>query len=229
MSGDPGTTSEIAASAHDRPMAAWKSPRAWAFLLVTTVVGVALDLWSKAAAFERIADAPVVIRREDVLAGGPLYRLVPAHDPVVVAPNLLELTLVLNPGAVFGIGAGKRWFFVIFTGAAIGFALWMFARWTRAKDRIAHIGIALLLAGGLGNLYDRLAFACVRDFLHPLPRVKLPFGWSYPWGSGSAARELWPYVSNVADALLIVGIAILVLRTWRHGGAEHPDLRVKHR
>lgn len=182
-------------------------------------LGVVADLATKFLAFQHIAGTPVYVDRADVMkTGGSLSRLVPAHEPVVVVPRMLELTLVLNPGAVFGIGAGKRWFFVGFTAGAIVFALWMFANWTTTRDRAAHVAVGLLLAGGLGNLYDRLMFACVRDFLHPLPGIPWPFGWTPPWGAGG--RDLWPYVSNVADLLLIIGIAMLVWHTWRAGARQ---------
>jgi signal peptidase II len=196
---------------------------------LAAVLGLAADLISKQLAFARVADAPVVIERTDVLAGGPLHRLIPPHDPVRVIPKLLDFTLVLNPGAVFGIGAGKRWFFIVFTVAAVGFAMWMFARWTRPRDLAVHAAIGLVVAGGLGNLYDRLAFACVRDFIHPLPGMTLPFGWSYPWASGPAGREVWPYVSNVADLLLIIGIVVLVVHTWRMGAPRSSNGPVKGR
>jgi len=209
----------------DRKGSAWHSRRAWVFLLVVTGVLLALDLVSKSLAFRHIADAPVVVNRQEVLAGGPLYRLIPSHDPVVLIPGIFELTLVLNPGAVFGIGAGQRVLFIVFTIGAFVFALWMFRAWTGPRDRAAHLGLALLLSGGLGNLYDRLIFGCVRDFLHPLPGVRLPFGWSYPWGSGSGAREVWPYVSNLADLFLIIGIVLLVCHTWRNGSGSSVGVR----
>lgn len=208
------------------PLPAWKSPRAWTVLLLVAIFGVAADLVTKEIAFRKVAGTPVIVRREDVLAGGPLSRLIPSPPPVVVVmPRVLEFTLVLNPGAVFGIGAGKRWSFILFTGGAIVFALWMFASWTRPRDHGAHAGIALLLAGGLGNLYDRLVFGCVRDFIHPLPRMPLPNGWSYPWGSGPSSREVWPYVSNMADLFLIIGIGVLVVYTWRSGNRGHGEER----
>jgi signal peptidase II len=190
---------------------AGRSPSAWLVFLGATVLGIVADLWSKHAAFLHIAEYPVTIRREDVLSGTALGNLIPPHDPVVVIPRLLELTLVLNPGAVFGIGAGKRWFFVVFTVFAVGLATWLFARKTLAKDRWAHIAFALVVSGGLGNLYDRVRFACVRDFIHPLPGVRLPFGLRWPGGS----PEVWPYVSNVADAFLLIGIGLLIIYSWR--------------
>lgn len=184
---------------------------AWLFLLIVVVIGTAIDLASKTIAFNTLADAPVAIDREEVVNATELQALIPRHEPTTIVPALLDLQLVLNPGAVFGIGAGKRFFFIAATTLAIGFALWMFARWTGRRDRVAHAAIGLVIAGGLGNLYDRVRFACVRDFLHPLPNVNYPFGISTPW----SGREVWPYVSNLADLWLIIGVAVLVVFLWR--------------
>lgn len=202
------------------------SPRAWAILLSVMVLALATDLGTKALAFRTVAGVPVQVSREQVLAeraaGRSLSRLIPPHQPVTVVPNVLEFSLVLNPGAVFGIGAGKRWFFVAFTVAALGLAIWMFGAWTRPRDTLAHAAIGLLIAGGLGNLYDRLVYACVRDFIHPLPGVLMPFGWHMPFGGG---REIWPYVSNVADLWLLIGIGMLMWYLWRQGGNKPPRTR----
>lgn len=179
-----------------------RSRRAWLTLLAFVVFGLVSDLVSKDLAFERIADAPVVIAREAVLGADRIGALIPRHEPIVVVPSVLEFTLVLNEGAVFGIGAGKRWFFVVFTGAAMVFVLWLFATGARARDTWAHAGAGLLIAGGLGNMHDRLRYACVRDFIHPLPGVEV------------AGREIWPYVSNVADLWVIIGIVLLLWRAW---------------
>jgi signal peptidase II len=188
-----------------------RSLRAWVVLLVVAAGALAVDLGSKAVAFRTIAGAPVEVRRERVLAawehGQSLSTLIPYHKPITVIPHVLDLSLVLNPGAVFGMGAGRRWFFVAFTGGALALAFWMFASWTRSREHVAHAAIALLIAGGLGNLYDRIVYACVRDFLHPLPGVMMP----------GTQRELWPYVSNVADLWLLVGIAVLMVYLWRKG------------
>lgn len=204
-------------SAFAEPVLARRSPAAWVIMLTTLVVGVAVDLGSKYWAFRSIADAPVEFTREQVLAisaADPtkIGMLIPRHDAVVVMPRVLEFTLVLNPGAVFGMGAGQRGFFMAFTGLAVVACLLMFTRWLTAADRMAQAAIGLVIAGGLGNFYDRFFYACVRDFLHPLPGVKWPFGWKPFGGSG----EIWPYVSNVADAFLLVGIAVLAVFLWRH-------------
>lgn len=190
---------------------AWHSRRAWTILILSTLLGLVADLASKWAAFQHVADDPVFVERAEVLRHVNPSDLIPAHPPVTVIPGYLNFTLVLNPGAVFGIGAGQRLVFIVFTVFAIGFALLLFRTWTTAREWLAHVAIGLLISGGLGNLYDRVVYGCVRDFIHPLPGRLLPNGWSYPWGG----REVWPYVSNVADALLIVGVLVLVVKSLR--------------
>lgn len=188
---------------------AGKSAKAWGIFLIALVGSLVLDLWTKVWAFKSIALFPVEVRREEVLKVTPeLWRLVPQHEPKVVVEKLLNFTLVLNPGAVFGIGAGKRWFFITFTAIAMVIGVMAFAKFTRARDWAMQLAIGLIVGSGLGNLYDRVTFGCVRDFIHPLPNMKLPGGMSWPWGG----NDVWPYVSNVADALLIVG---LVMISWR--------------
>lgn len=215
---------EPATAAPPREPRAWTSRRAWIILLLSLILGLAADLGTKAWAFRSIAGYPVEVRRDIVLEWSAIdprvigRNVIPPHAPVVVVPHVLNFTLVLNPGAVFGIGAGQRAFFVLFTAGAMAVALAVFAFGTRARDGWTHAALGLLLAGGLGNVYDRLAFGCVRDFIHPLPGVKFPFGWS-PFGDNG---EVWPYVSNVADALLLIGIGILAVRLWRAPKPDHP-------
>lgn len=199
---------------------AWRSRRAWLVLIIATLLALVADLASKQLAFQHIAERPVTVDRTAVLQQMArdvrgLQILVPVHDPVTVVPKLLEFKLVLNGGAVFGSGQGKRWFFIGFTAVALLFAIYLFAKWTRANETLSHIAIGLILSGGLGNLYDRLTFACVRDFIHPLPGVKFPFGITLPGGR----NEVWPYVSNVADAALLIGIIFLLVRLWRDDAA----------
>ena len=96
-------------TAQMQPLAG-KNSRAWTIFLITSVVGLLADLWSKSYAFQHVAGFPVHIDREQVMRVNDLGILIPDHDPVTVMDKVLEFTLVLNPGAVFGIGAGQRWF-----------------------------------------------------------------------------------------------------------------------
>lgn len=181
---------------------AWRSPRAWLVLLCVMAAGLLLDLGSKSWSFANVAHVPV-----DLDAGG----YIPAHQPVPLVPKFLNLHLVKNDGAVFGIGSNRRTFFVMFTLVALGAALAVFARWTTGEAWPAHVALGLILAGGLGNLYDRLRFGVVRDFLHMLPGWKLPFGWRWPGGSD----EVFPWVFNAADVMLLAGMVSLMIHINR--------------
>ncbi|MDA0803667.1 MAG: signal peptidase II [Planctomycetota bacterium] len=192
------------ASTSDGP--AWRSRGAWAVLLLTLAGVLALDLWSKSWAFRTVAGEPVELPDRTVVAD-PAFRL-PWHEGVRVVPgDLLDFRLVLNHGAVFGIGQNKRWVFVTFTIVAVAAGLWVFGAWTRRTSTLSHVGLALVLAGGLGNLYDRLTVGAVRDFMHLLPRWDLPFGWEWP----NAGREVFPWIFNVADVSLLVGMGLLLI------------------
>jgi len=188
----------------------WRSPASWARLVGVFAFGIAFDLWSKAWAFSTVAGYPVELTRERVLED-PSFRL-PHHPRVEALPwDLLDLQLVLNYGAVFGIGQHRRELFIGFTLLATLAAALLFARGTRARMRAAHVAIGLILAGGLGNLYDRIVFGAVRDFLHMLPGWELPYGWSWP---GNATPEVFPWVFNVADVLLLAGMSVFVATSF---------------
>jgi signal peptidase II len=192
---------------------AYKSPRAWAVLLIVAALGLALDLGSKSWAFRNVADQPVVIDRDQVLAD-PFWN-VPPHAGMPVLPwNLLQFQLVINRGAVFGIGANNRLFFIAFTLAALTGGLMVFGRMTKGRQHLAHFALGLIVAGGLGNLYDRIVKGVVRDFMHMMPDWTLPFNWHWwQWCGGSP--YVFPWVFNVADVTLLAGMALLMLHINR--------------
>jgi signal peptidase II len=193
--------------------AAWY---AWALLIVVVSLGLGLDLGSKRWAFETVASQPVQVDRASSLAD-PGYAPIPPHEGIKALPgNLLDFRLVLNSGAVFGIGAHQRWFFIAFSLAAVGVAVFLFGWRTDAKQRLLHVGIAMILAGAIGNLWDRVLLGRVRDFLHMLPGWKLPFGLHWPGGS----PEVWPWIFNIADVLLLAGMALVMIDMWWRGRAE---------
>ncbi len=192
---------------------AGKCPRAVVTALIVTVVVIGVDLIVKALAFRFVAGAPVSPES------------VPAHEAVGVIPYILSLKLVENRGAVFGIGQGQRLVFVLVGVVAVIVVVIAFVR-SGAHRRFLHAALALILAGALGNLYDRVMFGMVRDMLWLFPGVKLPFGLSWPGG----ADELYPWVFNIADVALLVGLAILMLGMYREDkkGTEKKALGTGH-
>jgi signal peptidase II len=210
MSG--GTPASDAGLAVDpRELPSWRSPSAWCTLVGVFAVGFAFDLWSKYWAFREIAGYPVELERERILNDPSFY--VPYHGRVTALPwDLLDYRLVLNHGAVFGIGQQRRELFIVFTVIATIAAIALFARGTLVRMRAAHVAIGLILAGGIGNLYDRFFYGAVRDFLHMLPGWSLPSGWKWP---GNSTSDVFPWVFNVADVMLLAGMAIYIVVSFR--------------
>ena len=51
----------------------------------------------------------------------------------------------------------------------------------------------------------------MRDFLHMLPEWQLPMGWHWP---GNGNGDVFPWVFNIADVMLLAGMALFVLSSW---------------
>ena len=187
------------------------SKRAWITLLVVTLLAFSADLITKKLAFAHVAAQPVQLERETLLLNSQWSPIpIDAHR-VVIPGRILDFQLVLNDGAVFGIGSQKRIFFIIFTIIALGVATFIFAKQTGMKDYHAHVALGLILGGGLGNLYDRIFIGRVRDFLYLFPDRHLPFGLSWPGGN----NEWFPWIFNIGDSVLLVGMGILMIYFWK--------------
>ena len=105
----------------------------------------------------------------------------------------------VNQGALFGFlknyqTMANGGFAVVSLLAALAIGVWSMQPST-GRDRWLCAALGLILAGTLGNLYDRVVFNGVRDFLH----------WNY--------RFDWP-VFNCADCCLVLGAALLLLQAF---------------
>jgi signal peptidase II len=132
----------------------------------------------------------------------------------VVIPKILDLKATTNEGAIFGLGQGNRWLFVVVSFFAIAFVLGMFR--LGGGNRWDRLLLALLLAGILGNMYDRLVYGYVRDMFFLFPNVAWPGDWQIPlidYPSADAGRLVFPYIFNVADVCLVCGVSVLMIRT----------------
>ena len=187
---------------------AGRSPQTVGLFLVLAAALLAADLGLKWWSFQRFPDQPVDAAA--VVAGE--QAVPPAHRNLV--PSLLSLKLTVNEGAVFGLGQGRRWLFVLFTIVAMAIVGWTFATSGR-RQWVFHVSLALVLAGAVGNLYDRILYGGVRDMLWLLPGVELPFGWTWPGGTSDA----YPWLFNLADVMLLVGIGMILIRLF-FGPAE---------
>ncbi len=120
----------------------------------------------------------------------------------------------LNEGALFGIGQGGVGLFaVISIAAAIAIPIWLFV-YRAAEDLWLTATLGCILGGILGNLYDRLGWHGLSwDSFDPARQGQyvyavrdwILFQWNEQW--------VWPNF-NIADALLVVGTIVLLVRSF---------------
>ena len=122
------------------------------------------------------------------------------HDPL---GNLVRFTLVYNPGAAFGLHVGpqSRWIFTALTIVALVILGRLYLA-TRPGDRMRVLALALVCAGAVGNLFDRL-----RSTMGVVDFIDVGFG---------DAR--WP-TFNVADMAVSVGAVLLAWVLWQEDRA----------
>jgi signal peptidase II len=147
-------------------------------------VGVALDLASKYAAWG--------------LLGGPPDE---GGRVVNILPGWLQFVASRNPGIVFGLSlAGAcgpvagRALTIVLTLLTSALIFYVFAS-SLPRQRWIHFWCGLILAGAVGNLFDRMVFGYVRDLIQITAALHL----------GGLTLD-WPYVFNLADVYLVVGV-----------------------
>lgn len=141
----------------------------------------------------------------DQLTKAAVRARIPLYETVPVVGGVLNLTHVRNSGAAFGFLNAVDFPFkatilaLVATAALMGIA-WYAAR-VASHARVARLGLALILAGAVGNLVDRLVLGSVVDF------VDVVFG---TW-------HFWAF--NVADSAITLGVIALIIDmmgTGRH-------------
>jgi signal peptidase II len=118
-----------------------------------------------------------------------------AWDTKVVIPGFFSIVRSENPGVAFGIFSensshGRTLVLIALTIAAallLGRMVWT------ARDQITSIGLALILGGALGNLFDRIYAGAATDFLDF-------YAGHYHW-----------YTFNLADTAICTGAGLLIL------------------
>ena len=133
----------------------------------------------------------------DLLTKWIVFQRIAGDEVIPVIPGLLNLRVVMNPGAVFGIGKGLAPLFVLFALAAAVGLTWAAAR-HGPSSRLLTVGLGCLLGGALGNLWDRVTLGQVRDFIDLY-----------------AGTRHWP-TFNVADIAICAGAAAIVLHAFLH-------------
>ena len=111
---------------------------------------------------------------------------------VTLIPSFLNITHVRNTGAAWSVLEGSRVFLILVSIIAIGLVYYFMIK-DKKIDKIEEIGYGILLGGILGNLFDRIIFGYVIDFLH------FTFGnYQFP-------------VFNIADIGIVIGTFIIIV------------------
>lgn len=124
--------------------------------------------------------------------------LAPSGVPHSVIGDAVRFALVYNPGAAFGLylGSYSRWIFMVLTFGAL-FVLRSLYKHAAVTDKARVIAVALVSAGAIGNLLDR-----VRSELGVVDFIDIGFG-----------THRWP-TFNVADIAVSGGALLLAFVLW---------------
>ena len=125
--------------------------------------------------------------------------LITPEAPRIIVPEFFALVFVTNTGAAFGSFKNNNPFFITLSFGALAFVGTLLLR-RHARDTLRDVSLALLLAGVMGNLTDRLWHGHVIDFL--LFDLHVPF--AHPWPA-----------FNVADACICIAVGCFILDSLR--------------
>lgn len=114
-------------------------------------------------------------------------------ETLIVIPKVFHLTYVLNPGAAFGLLAGRTWIFVVTALLVVGGVIYGQSRIPH-RETLARLALGMIGGGALGNLYDRLVIGRVVDYLD---------------------FQIWPFVFNFADSMIVIGVGLLFFLLYR--------------
>jgi signal peptidase II len=127
-----------------------------------------------------------------------VLRSINPYDARIVVPDFFHLVNVTNDGAAFGSFKGNNTFFVVISIIALVVVTILLVR-PRRHDPWRDVSLALLLAGILGNLTDRLLYRHVIDFL----LFNLHVRYADPWPA-----------FNVADSCISIAVVLFIIHSF---------------
>jgi len=107
---------------------------------------------------------------------------------IPIIKNVFHITYIMNPGAAFGILEYQTGFFIIVSVLMVAAAIWYVPR-IPVRYRLLRYGIGLLTGGAIGNLFDRIRYGEVVDFLD---------------------FRIWP-IFNIADIAIVCGVVCIII------------------
>ena len=128
-----------------------------------------------------------------------VLRFISPYEARIIVPDFFSLVNVTNTGAAFGSFKGNNVFFILISIIALVVVTILLQR-PRQRDAWRDLSLALLLAGILGNLTDRLLYGHVIDFL----LFNLHVRYADPWPA-----------FNVADSCISIAVVLFIIHSFR--------------
>jgi signal peptidase II len=133
-----------------------------------------------------------------------VLRFISPYEARIIVPDFFSLVNVTNTGAAFGSFTGNNVFFILISIIALVVVTILLLR-PRLRDAWRDLSLALLLAGILGNLTDRLLYGHVIDFL----LFNLHIRYADPWPA-----------FNVADSCISIAVVLFIIHSfWKQKSA----------
>jgi signal peptidase II len=164
------------------------------FLAIVSIASLVADIGSKLWAEKRLADYP---------------------GYVTLIENHLMFVLAKNKGGAWGLLQGesenvRRPFFLLVSVAAIAFIVTLYRR-LQPKQYALKWGLPLVLGGALGNVFDRIRYGYVIDFIdYRAEWIKRLNELIAKYSAKHVVTDHWP-TFNVADIAICVGVALMAL------------------
>ncbi len=109
-----------------------------------------------------------------------------------VIDGVLDFTFIKNDGMAFGLLDDNRWIFMSLSVVGIA-AMLAYLIYLKGEGRFFCFSLSLVIGGGIGNMFDRVALGYVVDFVNV------------------RCFSFWKWVFNLADSAICVGAALIVL------------------
>ena len=161
--------------------------------------GLAWDLWSKHQVFAALGCPQVLLPGPGV---HPIWK-----GQVLGVAVQFQLETAINRGALWGMGQGQSWLFATLSFVAVGVIAYFLWNGQVTASRWLTVATGLLLAGTLGNLFDRLGLHGIRDENGQAVYAVRDF---LDWFFGTFHWATF----NFADTYLVAGAIMLVVHSF---------------
>jgi signal peptidase II len=175
----------------------------WTVFFIVGFLSLAADQASKIWARHTLPVVSVTpgLKSEDCMIPYQMAERKCFGKPISVVADFWDWELSMNTGSAFSMFAGKRAVLTAIGLLACVGMFWMLHK-ARSDRKILHWALGFVAGGAIGNLFDRIYFGSVTDFI----------SWHYK-------THHWP-VLNVADVVLVVGVGLMLIDAVKQSRVE---------